>query len=184
MRYRVWQTEINSYGSFFNLPLAPYPSSPLKTRKILKKIFNFEKMKKRAEDIIILLMCTKNLNHMRYGSWDTEWDRQNFLFFWAIFFPFNLPQTFEKMKKLSGDTNTLNICTNNCDHMMYASWVMKWDTFCHFRPFFALLPYYWPCELKFGKNIKKTWRYYPLPHAYHKWGSYNVWFLRYKVQQT
>ena len=58
------------------------------------------------------------------------------------------------------------------------------QTFCHFRPFFALLPYYWPCELKFGKKFKKTWRYYPLSHVYHKWGSYDVWFLRYKVQQT
>ena len=33
-------------------------------------------MKKFAEDIIILHMCTKNHNHMMYGSWDTEWNRQ------------------------------------------------------------------------------------------------------------
>ena len=30
--------------------------------------------------------------------------------------------------------------------------------FCHFRPFFALLPNYWPCKLKFGKNVKKHLR--------------------------
>ena len=36
---------------------------------------NFEKMKKIAGDIIILHMCTKNHNHMRYSSWDTKWDR-------------------------------------------------------------------------------------------------------------
>ena len=35
----------------------------------------FEKMKKIAGDIIILHMCTKNHNHMRYSSWDTKWDR-------------------------------------------------------------------------------------------------------------
>ena len=148
MVYSLWDTgcdrlKLIVMGHFLTCPSPPIPPPPLKTRKILKKIFNFEKMKKRAEDIIILLMCTKNLNHMRYGSWDTEWDRQNFLFFWAIFFPFNLPQTFEKMKKASGDTNTLNICTNNCDHMMYASWVMEWDRhsviFGHFLPFYPTI---------------------------------------------
>ena len=35
---------------------------------------NFEKMKKIAGDIIILHMCTKNHNHVRYSSWDTEWE--------------------------------------------------------------------------------------------------------------
>ena len=29
---------------------------------------NFEKMKKRSEDIIILQMCTKNDSHMMYDS--------------------------------------------------------------------------------------------------------------------
>ena len=56
--------------------------------------------------------------------------------------------------------------------------------FCYFRPFFALLPHYWPRKLKFGKNVKNTWRYYPFTHVYHKWQSYNVWFLRYEVYQT
>ena len=40
---------------------------------------NLKKMKKLARNIIILLMCTKNHNHMMYSSWDTEWDRQKFL---------------------------------------------------------------------------------------------------------
>ena len=56
--------------------------------------------------------------------------------------------------------------------------------FCYFRPFFALLPHYWPRKLKFGKNVKNTWRYYPFTHVYHKSRSYDVWFLRYKVQRT
>ena len=33
---------------------------------------NFEKMKKIAGYIIMLHMCTKNHNHVRYGCWDTE----------------------------------------------------------------------------------------------------------------
>ena len=33
---------------------------------------------------------------------------------------------------------------------------LRQTTFCHFRPFFALLPHYWHWKLKFGKNVKKT----------------------------
>ena len=33
---------------------------------------NFEKMKRSAGDTIILHMCSKNHNHMRYGSPDTD----------------------------------------------------------------------------------------------------------------
>ena len=49
------------------------------------KYQNFEKWKKFAGDIIILHMGTKNHNHMRHSSWDTEWDI--FLSFWAICVP-------------------------------------------------------------------------------------------------
>ena len=55
---------------------------------------------------------------------------------------------------------------------------------CHFRQFFALLPYCWPQKLKFEKNVKSTWRYYPFKHVHHKSRKYDVWFLRYKVQRT
>ena len=33
-----------------------------------------QKWEKTPGDIIILPMCTKNHNHMRYDSWDAEWD--------------------------------------------------------------------------------------------------------------
>ena len=54
--------------------------------------------------------------------------------------------------------------------------------FCHFGPFFALLPHYWPWKLKFGKNLKNPWRYYSITYVYHKWRSYDIWFLKYKAQ--
>ena len=54
---------------------------------------NFEKVKETPGDIIILHMCTINDNHMVYGSWDMERDRQNFLSFWTIFCPFTLLTT-------------------------------------------------------------------------------------------
>ena len=39
-------------------------------------------------------------------------------------------------------------------------------------------------KLKFWKNEENTWRYYHFTHVYHKWHSYDVWFLRYGVWQT
>ena len=40
---------------------------------------NFEKMKITPGDITILHMFTINDNHIMYGSWDMEYNRQNFL---------------------------------------------------------------------------------------------------------
>ena len=46
------------------------------------------KNEKTSEDIIILQMCTIDDSHMMYGSWDMECNRQNFLSFWTVFWPF------------------------------------------------------------------------------------------------
>ena len=56
--------------------------------------------------------------------------------------------------------------------------------FCHSGPFFALLLLYGPRKSKFWKNEKNTWRYYHFTNVYHKWQSYDAWFLRYGVQWT
>ena len=57
-----------------------------------------------------------------------------------------------------------------------------WSTadriFCHDR----FLPFYQPYrsrKSKFWKNEKNPWRYYHFTNVYHKWQSYDVWFLRY-----
>ena len=50
-------------------------------------------------------------------------------------------------------------------------------TFCSFALLLTQKP-------NFGKNVKNTWRYYPFTHMYHKSRSYDIWFLRYEVQQT
>ena len=129
-----------------------------------RKISLFKKWKKIAGDIIILHMCTKNHNHMRYSSWDKEWDRIicHFGPFFALLHSLpNNPenQNFQKMKKASGDVIILNLCNKKHDHMMYAYSDMEClhrHNFCHFRPLFAILPHYWPRKLKFGKNVKKT----------------------------
>ena len=83
---------------------------------------------------IILLMCTKNRNYMRYSSWDN---------------PEN--QNFEKLKKKNiwrchhfattcATKNTIKWCM--C--MLTQIWSATGIIFCHFRPFFAFLPHYWP----------------------------------------
>ena len=119
------------------------------------KIRVLKKWKKIAGDITILHMCTKNHNHMRYSSWDIEWDKF-FWSFWAIFCPLRPPsppppnnpenQHFEKMKKASGDVIILNLCNKKHNQMMmyaYSDMECNRQFFCHFRPFFALLPHYW-----------------------------------------
>ena len=76
-------------------------------------------MKKITGDIIILDMCTKNHNHMMYGSWNIECDRQNFLSLWTVFCPFTHSpmdpenQNFEKMKKTLEDIIILQMFTIN-----------------------------------------------------------------------
>ena len=74
-----------------------YPS-PLSPPKNLKNQ-NFEKMNKSGD--IILHICTTNDDHMMYGSWDTDRNRQNFLsFIFLDHFCPNTPLTTRKIKIL------------------------------------------------------------------------------------
>ena len=123
------------------------------------------------------------------SSWDIE---QNMLKLVILghFLPFYPPknsknQNFEKWK------NLLEISFYTCVPKITIIWCMVpeiWSatdkTFCHYGPFFALLPPYGPRKSKFWKNEKNTWRYYHFTHVYHKWQSYDVWFLSYWAQQT
>ena len=53
----------------------------------------------------------------------------------------------------------------------------------NFRSFFALLLLKTP-KINILKNEKICWRYHHFIHVYQKSQSYDVWFLRYGVQQT
>ena len=75
--YGSWDMECNGQNFFVILePFLPFypPNNP--------KNQNFKKVK---ENTCILDMCTKNDNHIMYGFWDMNHDRQKFLSFWAIF---------------------------------------------------------------------------------------------------
>ena len=107
---------------------------------------NFEKLKKIPGDIIILHMWTKNDNQRKYGSWDIEHDRQNFLSFWTIFCLFT-PLTTQKikiLKKLKKPLEILPFYTNVpktriiC-HTVPEIWHVTDVIIFHFGLFFALL---------------------------------------------
>ena len=157
LRYKVWQTEIGNYGSFFALLPPPRPLPPKNPKNQ-----NFEKMKKIAGDTIILQKCIKNRNHeigfLRYGTQQTEFFV--ILNHFLPFYPPNNPenQNFEKMKKMSRYIIILNMCTINENHMMYSSWDMEhnrqnffsfWTVFCPFTPLTQ------PRKPKFWKDEKK-----------------------------
>ena len=79
-----------------------YPFTPPLSLKIRK--IKTEKIK-IAGDTIISRICNKNQNHMMWGSWDADCDRQNFLLFWTIFCPFTPLKTW-KIKILKNWKNT------------------------------------------------------------------------------
>ena len=90
LRYRLWQTEIDNYGSFFAF-LIPN-TFPLKTPKITI----FKKWTKLL-GISSFYMCTKNHNHLMHDFWAMECDRQIFCHF-GPFFPFQPPENPEDQK--------------------------------------------------------------------------------------
>ena len=71
----------------------------------------------------------------------------------------------------------------SCDvwFLRYGVW---WTEFIVILDYF--LHFYSPNNPKyenFEKVKKNFWRYYYFTHVYHKWQSYEVWFLRYEVWQ-
>ena len=123
---------------------------------------NFEKMKKRSEDIIILQMCTKNDSHMTYDSWHMECNRQDFFVILDQFLPFNLSnnlkdQNFEKMKKPPGDIIILHRRNINDDHIMYGSCDNKRDR-QNYLPFWTIFCPFTPLTTQKIK-ILKNWKY-------------------------
>ena len=122
--------------------------------KVLKK------WKKTTGDIIILLMCTINDNHIMYGSWDMKRNRHNFCHL-GLFLAFSLPKNlenlnFEKMKKTPGDIIILHKYIKDHDHMLYHSWDMALDRYNFYFSFWAIFYPFIPQQPKRSKLKKKT----------------------------
>ena len=78
-----WDMDCNGQNLLRFLPFYLPPPNNTKNQQ-------FQKMKKKPGNIIILHMWTKNDNHMIYGSWDIERDGQifcNFGPFYALLPP-------------------------------------------------------------------------------------------------
>ena len=146
MMYSCWDTEHErqSFLSFWSIFCPFTPPKNLKNQ-------NFEKMKEKTGDIIILHKCTKNHDHIACRFWDMAHDRCNCYFsFWAIFCPFTPAwkmKISKEWKKKPGDIIILHKCTKTHDHMLYCSWDMTCDGcnsyfsfWASFFFFFALLP--------------------------------------------
>ena len=121
MIYDSWDMERDRQNFFsFWTTFCPFTPPPINN----PKNHNFEKMKKKPRDIIILHKCIINDNHMMYGSWNINC---NTTAVWDIII--------------------LHKCTKNHNHMLYCSWNMACDL-CNFYfwlwaifyPFTPLLP--------------------------------------------
>ena len=101
MIYGSWDMEWDEqkFLSFWTI-FCPFTPATTQKIKILKQW-------KKPGDTIILNKCTINYNSMMYDSWDMEWDRQNFLSFWTISWPFIAPTP--KIKILKQWKKTLEI---------------------------------------------------------------------------
>ena len=126
LRYGAWQTEffviLDPFLSFYHI------NNPVNQ--------NFEKMKKPPGDIIILQMYTINDNHMMYGSWDMEHNRQNFFHFGPFFaiYPRNNPKNKDLKKYTKKSLEILlHMSAINDNHMMYGSWGIE----CNWRMFLS-----------------------------------------------
>ena len=171
LRYRAKQTVIRNFTSFFAL----YPPKNLKNQ-------NFEKWKNLLE-ISSFYTCAPKIRII----WCTVpeiWSETDKHF--CNFGPF-FAKILKKMKKMPGDIILLYIHVYH-KWRSYDIWFLKYkvwqteifDIFSHFLPFQSL-------DNLENQNFnieKSTWRYYHFTHLYHKWQSYDVWFLRYKARQT
>ena len=126
--------------------------------------------KKKTLETDILHKCTIDDNHMIYGSWDINCNRQFFLSSWVSFCAFTVLKA-QKMKvskkikmKTPGDIVILHKCTKTRDHRLYCSWDMvRGGCNCYFSFWAFFYPFtpLTPAKMKISKKKKqKSWRYH------------------------
>ena len=130
-------------------------------------------------------MWTMNEDHMVYGSWDIRPDGQSFLSFWVIFCPLTLLIT-KKCKILKNNEEINRRCCHSTfvyhKWQSYGVWFLRHGAWQ--KEFFVILDYFLPFyslnpeNQNFEKMEKNAWRYLHFTYVYHKWKSYDVWFLR------
>ena len=80
----------------------------------IRKNFSLKNETSTCRDVITLHVLTKNGDHMMYGSWYMDWNRQISLSFWDIFCSFtpslSSRLTIKKIKKNPNNTILLSFC--------------------------------------------------------------------------
>ena len=118
----------------------PPPTPPLKNPRNQ----NFEKILKKMLQISSFYKCTTNHNQMRYFSWDTEWDRHNFLSLCT--FGKNVQKTWRYcFTQVYHKWRSYGIC--------FLRYKAQQSFFCHLGPFFALYPPNNPKNQNFEKKM-------------------------------
>ena len=158
---------------------------------IYNDVYLKKKKKKTPGDIITLHNCAKNHNHMMYGCWDTEWERQKFLSFWVIFCPFTLLTTWKikiliKWKKYLR-MSSFYTCVPEIWIMMYPSsdcGVPQTGFFAPSGHFLLFYPTSNP-ENQYFEKMKKTPVDIILLHmcTIYEDHNYDVCFLRYETRK-
>ena len=169
--YDIWFLKYKVQQKFSTFQVIYCPFSPLTIWKI-----KFLTLKKTPGGIIILHIFTINDNHMIYGSWDMECDKQ-FFFILDRFLSF-YPLWTQKIKifKKNGKNNWryYHFTCINDSYMMYGSSDME----CNRQNFLSFWSIFWPFiplqpeKSKFWKTEKWTWRYHHFTQLYQKSWSY------------
>ena len=146
----------------------------------------FGKIKKTSADIILLHMCTINQGHLMYGFWDIKCKGQSFLLFWVIFCCSLTLLTTQKIKILKKNAWIYHFT------LAYHKW--QWwcmvldisDRISHNRHNFVFFCPFTHLTIQKIKILKKWKKLLDISftQVYHKWQSYDIWFLRYQEQQT
>ena len=132
----------------------------------------FWKNEKKIAGDIILHMCTKNHNHMKYSSWDTKNEKM---------------KTSEKFKKPLEIPSFYTIVPKIMiiDFTVPEIWHVTDVIFIfHFALFFCPFIPSKSQRNKFLKKWKNTWRYHHFTQVYQKLWLDDVRFLRYGAWQT
>ena len=137
--WRRWDTTQNFFLAFIDV---------LEKQIFIKNLFSMLQEKKLG-DIIILHLCTKNLNDMIYSFWDKECDRLKMVIL-GHFQPFN-PHKNKKKSKLKKkkrkkllEISSFSTCVSKITIMMYSFHDLEHNR----QDFFSLWTIFYPFTLQ------------------------------------
>ena len=130
--------------------------------------------------------------NLRFLKYTIEHGRQklvigHFLLFYSSFHPKKIYILKKKKKNISWGYYQFKQVYHKWQS--YYVWSLRYEArqtelFYHCGPFLPFYPTNNSQNQNFQKVNKNTWRYYYFTHMYHKWQSYDEWFLRCGVPRT